>query len=42
MSYLGRYKIRSAMTKPTGKKRFEAGMKGKIRNKRAAQTAAPR
>ena len=30
LAYLGKYKIRSAKTKPTGKNKLEAGTNGKI------------
>lgn len=39
MTYLGRYKILSAITNPTGKNRFDAGRKGKTRNSNATHCA---
>ena len=35
ITYLGRYRILSAITNPTGKNRFDAGRKGKTRKSNA-------
>ena len=35
MAYLGKYRILSAITNPTGKKRFEAGTNGRMRKSNA-------